>query len=349
MTHTAGAQYRPLGCFRFGLAMMVVLQHYQHLLPPGARAAFSHMGFGAIAVCVFFAVSGFVVAEANAIFYAGRPGVFLLNRALRLGPPYAAALLLSVLVHAALWQAGSLQLWDYTLHTSPLAPARLASGVLALVPGFDPRWLGADFEFIPFVWTLRLEIAFYVAAFCVMAACARLRARWPTGVAIVTALAASAVFLLLARRQGALSTAPMFLLGVSLYLWDSCRTWRRACLLAAATLLAFVGFASWRQHGAPILAWQMSLLTVLLAIFALLAIGFAGQGGRRDRRLGDLSYPLYLNHYALGILAGALLPWRGWWLWAGVATVAVALAAVAERTVDRPFRRLRNKVRAVPL
>src|SRR5271168_1134737 len=99
MSLTAIARYRPLGAFRFGLALMVVLQHYQHLLPPEQRRIFSSTGSGAIAVAAFFAVSGFVVAEALATFYHDRPGAFLANRLLRLGPPYIAALALSVLVH----------------------------------------------------------------------------------------------------------------------------------------------------------------------------------------------------------------------------------------------------------
>jgi peptidoglycan/LPS O-acetylase OafA/YrhL len=341
-------QYRPLGAFRFGLALLVVLQHFQHLLPPDRRAVFSHMGFGAIAVCVFFAVSGFVVAEANAVFYVGRPGAFLANRALRLVPPYAAAMALSVAVHGVLWHAGRLVLWDYALTSSPLAPARLASVVLGLVPGFNPHWLGQDFEFIPFVWTLRMEIAFYLAAAAALAAGLRVGGRWPVGAAIAAGLAASAAFLLLAGRPGALSTAPMFLLGASLFLVHARPGWFRAALATIAALLAATGFVSWRQHGAPVLEWQLPLLAALLSLFAwLVTRRVAGPGKSWDRRLGDLSYPLYLNHYVVGILATSLAPQVGVALYAASVAGAVVLAAVAERVVDRPLRRLRDRVRTV--
>ena len=103
----APPQYRPFGALRLGLALLVVAQHFQHLLPEDQRTAFHRLGLGAVAVAVFFAISGFVVAEANAVFYPGRPGAFLANRLLRVVPPYFAALALSVLVHAALWQAGT--------------------------------------------------------------------------------------------------------------------------------------------------------------------------------------------------------------------------------------------------
>ena len=346
----AAARYRPLGAFRFGLALLVVLQHFQHLLPLPDRSLLSAMGFGALAVASFFAVSGFVVAEAMANFYAGRPGAFLANRALRLVPPYATALLLAVLVHAVLWHSGRLVLWDYRLSGSPLAPARLLSGVLGLVPGFRPGWFGQDFEFIPFVWSLRLEVAFYIAAAGALLGATFIGRNWPVAVAILVGLAGSAAFLLLARGPGALSTAPMFLVGVCLYLWDTRPGWGRGVLLAVAAVLAAAGFTSWRQHGAPVLAWQLPLLAVLLLLFAWLArAGRVPWRRHLDRRLGDLSYPLYLNHYVIGIVASSLARRESIGLFAVAMIGAVGLAALAERLVDRPLRRFRDRVRAVTL
>ena len=79
-------RYRPFGAFRFGLAMMVVLQHGLLLLAPSDRQFLYSLEMGAVAVTTFFALSGFIVAEASATFYAGRPGAFLANRALRVVP-----------------------------------------------------------------------------------------------------------------------------------------------------------------------------------------------------------------------------------------------------------------------
>jgi len=341
------AQYRPLGAFRFGLALLVVLQHFQHLLPAGDRAVLSHMGFGALAVCVFFAVSGFVVAEANAVFYAWRPAAFLANRALRLVPPYLAALALSALAQGVLWHTGRLVLWDYALSMSPWAPATLLSGVVGLVPGFSPRWFGQDFEFIPFVWTLRMEIAFYLAAACTMAVAWRVGARWPVGVALAAGLAASAAFLLLAGRPGALSTAPMFLVGVCVFLLQARPGAGRAILLLATAALAAAGFVSWRQHGAPVLAWQVPALGALMAVFAWLVTRRAtGRPRAIDRRLGDLSYPLYLNHYVVGVVATSLAPRLGVAVYAGAVVLAVGLAMAAEILVDRNLRGWRDRIRA---
>jgi peptidoglycan/LPS O-acetylase OafA/YrhL len=341
------ARYRAFGAYRLALAVMVAVQHFHHLLAPQQQALFSHGGFGAIAVAAFFAVSGFVVAEALSRFYAGRPGAFLFNRVLRLGPPYLAALAVSVAVHAALWRTGRLALWDYTLDGSPLAPARLLTGLLGLVPGFEPRWLGQDFEFVPFVWSLRLEMAFYGAAAAVMAACWRLRAAWPAAAAILLALAGSAAFMLLARRPSVLSTTPMFLLGVALFLRLQRPDAARATLLGLTVCVALAGFLSWRQHGAPQAALQLPVLAAALAVFAWLpGRRIAGATRLWDKRLGDLSYPLYLNHYAAGIAASSLGLRPGWALVAGALGCSLVIALASERLVDRQMRTWRDRVRA---
>lgn len=181
---------------------MVVLQHFQHLLRPGQRGFFVHAGLGAVAVAVFFVISGFVVAEANEVFYAGRPLAFMGNRLIRVVPPYLAALALTVAVHAVLWDAGRLVLWDYSLRLSPLDARLLLAGLLGLVPGFRTSLVAQDFEFIPFVWSLRMEMAFYLAACVTLLAASRWRRAAP--LALLAGCVASALFLL-RMRPGLLS------------------------------------------------------------------------------------------------------------------------------------------------
>ena len=67
--------------------MMVLVQHGLLLLPEGQRGMLYQLELGAVAVAVFFALSGFIVAEAVGTFYAGRPVAFLVNRTLRVVPP----------------------------------------------------------------------------------------------------------------------------------------------------------------------------------------------------------------------------------------------------------------------
>lgn len=322
---------------------MVVLQHFQHLLRPDQRAFFAHAGLGAVAVAVFFVISGFVVAEANEVFYLGRPLAFMGNRLIRVVPPYLAALVLVVSVHALLWNAGRLVLWDYTLRLSPLDPRLLVSGLLGLVPGFRSSLIAQDFEFIPFVWSLRMEMAFYLAA------CATLLAaqRWARAVplALLVGAGGSAVFLL-QMRPGLLSTAPMFLLGVAAYLMLQRRTrWRMAFAVATCSLAA-AGFLSWQQHGTPQALAQFAMLAVLLLAFLVLSGAPASDAASAwDRILGDLTYPLYLNHYAIGLAVFNLTVHRGAELYAACVVVSLLVAWLMARLTEAPLRRVRDGIR----
>lgn len=354
--------YRVLGGFRLLLALMVTLQHFQYLLPAENRVVFHHFGFGVVAVAVFFVISGFIVAEANATFYRGRPRAFLLNRVLRLVPPYMAALAISVGVHAALWHAGRLQLWDYALQRSPLDPALLAGSGFALLPGFHTRYVAQDFEFIPFVWSLRVEMGFYLAAFAAYLAIGWAgRAGWAgrTGATLGPAVGAAALGLgfglfglfLIRHGPGLLSDLPCFLLGVSAFLLVRRPSGGNAALVLLAGLATFAGFASWQQRGYPIPADQLPLLLLLLGVFALLLLlPQIGPGWRRlDRRLGELSYPLYLNHYAVGIVLYDLVPGRGPGLYLGGTVLSLALAAAMNQAVEAPLKRLRAHIRGARL
>jgi hypothetical protein len=143
--------YRPLGAFRFFLALLVLFQHNMQLLAENDRIFFRHAGLGILAVAVFFVISGFIVAEANDTFYRGRPVRFMTNRVLRIVPPYLAALFVSFLVYTYLFSSNRLFLWDEPLIGSPWQPKLLLSGILDIVPFFHPRFLThQDFEFIPF-------------------------------------------------------------------------------------------------------------------------------------------------------------------------------------------------------
>ena len=50
----------------------------------------------------FFVLSGFIIAEAIDVFYQRPAAAFLLNRVLRLGPPYWVAVIVSIAVHVGL-------------------------------------------------------------------------------------------------------------------------------------------------------------------------------------------------------------------------------------------------------
>ena len=102
-TTELNTSYRLFGVFRFVLALMVVISHSARLGGPEIESALKPWGLGNVAVMVFFCLSGYIIAEALDLFYRQRIGKFLLNRTLRIIPPFLAALLFSILVH--IWLA----------------------------------------------------------------------------------------------------------------------------------------------------------------------------------------------------------------------------------------------------
>ncbi len=118
-----------------------------------------------------------------------------------------------------------------------------------------------------------------------------------------------------------------------------------ATTLAAACTLA--AFPHWDQRGLPTLALQLPALAALLAAMAALAAWprVAPRWRRLDRRLGALSYPLYLNHYAVGIALYDTIPQRSVALYATGLAASLALAWLMHRLVETPLDRLRTRVR----
>lgn len=328
---------------------MVLLQHGLMLLGPGARDVFYDLELGSVAVTVFFALSGLIVAEAVTRFYAGRPAAFLANRALRVVPLYLVALAGTVVLDAWLAQRGFLVPLDAPLLGSPLQPRVLLGGVLEILPGMPAsRISGQAFSFIPFAWTLRVEFVFYLAA---AAGCAVLAWRtWGRVLVRVMAGAAYVVFgaFLLNGARGPLQLIcmPFFAFGVGVF-WRDRPGIASAIHLAAASIGVLLAFPHFRQHGHPNLAFQLVLLALLYAaIFALARVRHLPRAWRYwDRRLGELSYPIYISHGIVLTALASLSAQRGGVPYAMALIGTLLLATALHATVELPLRTLRTRLR----
>ena len=350
-------RYRPFGAYRFVLAMLVLLQHGLVLLPMAGREVFYTLELGAVAVTAFLALSGFIVAEALTRFYDGRPAAFLANRVLRVVPPYLVMLVVSVALDAWLYRSGRLVALDAKLLGSPLQPGVLLAGLLEIVPGLTARRVsGQDFSFIPFAWTLRIEFAFYLAAFATAAA---LTARWfarrrtmLVGAAILAAYLVFAVFAW-RHRAGAPAGAlqmlciPFFGFGLAVFFrlhWAGTATLLNLLVVSAAVPVAF---SFWGQRGHPALAFQLPLLAGLfVALAALARVGDMTPASQRwDRRLGELSYPLYIGHGAVLTALASLSARRGALPYLAAIAVSLLLAGMIHVVVEAPLRGVRARLR----
>jgi peptidoglycan/LPS O-acetylase OafA/YrhL len=303
--------YPGLDAVRFIAALMVAGYHLGFWLWQPVRGDFAFhdvlaplgpfVSYGWVGVPVFFVISGFVIA-----FSASRKDAkaFVIGRALRLYP--------------AAWICGSITFvlagsWaDYlrTVTLSPIGP-----------------WVSGVY------WTLAIEIVFYLlVAFTV----------WRGGsirrLAIGLGFYSSAFWLLKATNAvsgGAIDftvienyTGYLLLAHDGIFFALGMLLWRKRHLLAAI-LFACVGFAAilWRSHamavpGAPFfvapLVW--AACSAAVAWFA-----FFNPPLRRwpTRKLGLMTYPLYLVHVELGgAIMLACAPLGAW------AALAIGLGSV---------------------
>lgn len=287
---------------------------------------------GALAVDVFFLVSGFLVA---ASFQRNTLREFLLARALRIYPALVVCLLLTVLVMAPLVTTAP----DYW--TQPDTWRHLVSNASLWRAEY---WLPGVFEALPrtavngSLWTLpiegRLYLALMIAGLVGMLAPRRYLAAW------LLAVAGAGVFAWLRSPlpeylSHLVWVTVSFITGTLFWVWRDrivLATWPLLALLAAAA--AARGTDWFALAYLPLLAYG----TFYLALVPRLPV-IAGN---------DLSYGLYLYGWPmqqLALMAGASTV-LGNTVLASVA--ALACAALSWFLVERPALRLKRRLTARP-
>lgn len=346
----AELSHLPLGIFRLVLASLVFLSHAAVIADPIAgRFHPGHLG-----VVLFFTLSGVVIFAAYETSYQGRPGAFLINRALRIYPTLWASYLLAVfciLVFADKVFA-DMSVTGFTL-------VRLFTALTAIGGGFDAA--GHVWAPLGAAWSIAVELKFYVAA----AIAFSISDRWFGGArkiglfgAGLVALAAYLGVVLTQGHQrfyGELKYAPFFVLGACLYYVFMRRDRSPATLgLAVAALFAGLHFTLshniWTHTGFTLddgtrnmTAAAFVAMTVLMAW--LMPRTVSPWVAAVDGRLGDLTYPLYLTHVIVISLVCRVAPPQGMAFLVVVFLLALAAAALMLRLVEVPVMRWRAAIR----
>jgi peptidoglycan/LPS O-acetylase OafA/YrhL len=364
--------YRLLGFYRFSLAMMVVLSHtFIFTFGHGPRVFVMQVGFGNVAVNGFFVLSGFIIAEAVHLFYTGRPGAFLINRALRLVPPFWAATLVSILIHAWLVRFAVLRVADYETPPSGIfVPENLIAQITAIIPIFNVNRLfgyGQErYYFVRYGWAIFVEFVFYYVYAAAMFTWTWARRfislpvfalAWGGG-----ALALHVINDYVRPIYWALGFAPYFVLGCSLYFMLVSGDRRAKILGFIAYLLVALHFVRYVQgqigmsvqalsaiaEPSVLVPWLMMLcLPIILLALAPLQVSLYKE--RIDKWFGDLTYPLYLNHFAVVVAAWSLTERRSWAVQVAVIGLSLVLAYVMKLAVDVPVASARDWVRGTRL
>jgi peptidoglycan/LPS O-acetylase OafA/YrhL len=305
---------------RLTLALMVVLGHSKLL--SGTGWPVFPFNLADAAVDSFFVVSGFLITGSYARCYG--LWAFYVRRVFRLYPMYLFIVLAQTAVMLALLPGGPFSEPHATLRYVA-ANAMLANfmqydigGVLAGLhnPGINPS-----------LWTLKIEIGFYlIAPFIYLAA-----RRWGWRVLALIFLA-SVLYSVVLRHFGEARLArqlpgqlQFFVTGMALYMYGQQlkpRPWQ-------SILIAALFFTVW-TFGHPI---PDGIRPLLVAAF----VYSAAFGMPPVRLRTDLSYSVYLLHGPLiqTLVLLGLFNDNPIFI-AGVVTVVLAVAFVTERTIERP-------------
>lgn len=326
-----------MGTLRYILAVLVLLSH------AGFNIAGHHPGV--MAVAVFYALSGYVMAALISGHYASGVGAvprFYLDRLLRIYPQYAA-----YAVATAVWYAVTRQPTAFLQH--PPGYGDVLNNVL-VVPLNYYMYNGADqFTLIPPAWSLGAELAFYLLA-------PWLWRHWR----VATVLGGISLVVQVLAWHGVLHSdwwgyrlLPgvlwVFLLGMGMYRLQASR--RDQIRLVCAWLIPIAGalaLAYLFMRG--LLVRHYTLEVVLGVSFAVPAIYIltryrpGARWRRMDDQLGNISYGVFLNHF--------LLMWLFSWqapLGAGALLALVAastlLSTCTFHFVEKPVLQWRRRLR----
>ena len=353
-----------MGIYRFILAAVVVLFHFGGL----------SWVTGRVAVFGFYTLSGFLIVQVLDRVYLGeRRGVgrFFVNRAVRLAPSYLLYAGLTLLVIRLAGgpvdadgrafipgtDGANADLLRATLSFSPTL--HTVDGVPVLL--FWP-------PLIPQGWSIGVELSFYLIAPLVVMMARRRRAllaAWiGAGLLIFLAAVRSAgldfeQFQMLVYKNAVASWFAFFLGGA---VYFARRRWGRrvrpgiaAALAAAWVLLLVLPQLGLGHEPARSSAVFTEFLWLTLLVSAAICLADTSRVSALDRAAGNLCYAVYLNHF----IVGALLIWSGADVLVGspgtlvfgmaVLCGSAILGAVTYALVERPFERVRARVRGTPV
>jgi peptidoglycan/LPS O-acetylase OafA/YrhL len=324
------------GAYRYVLALMVASGHIQFQL-------FGRPNWlGLYAVFGFYTLSGYLMTRVLHETYGYHPRGFvayLSNRALRIYPPYWVALGVSITMLCILPDAPGKAAWLVYLPTSVEEYLRNFA-LIGMSRGVRPA-------LVPPVWSLHVEIIFYILMGLGVSSTRRFAFSW---LAVSVAWTAWAVWSAVPfgdRYSTVLAGSVAFSAGACTYFCSAYRA--RWMWIAVAAFLPHALVAPFLWGDVYTEGFYASFLLVPFCILALAGWRAPAAWARWDRRLGDLSYPIFLLHTQCGYLAPRIAPFRVDST-LDLFLVALPLMHLAGILIDlgvvRPLERVRSRFRA---
>jgi peptidoglycan/LPS O-acetylase OafA/YrhL len=327
------------GTFRWALALMVMLSHLWTSLSIWA---------GPYAVFGFWALSGYLMAlvlETRYGFSAAGVRRYLVNRALRIYPPYLATLVLAVPLLAS-----------HPLLARSVSTMRLPVDGLAWLQNLVILTTHLDREHaagpVPPIWSVDIELWFYLAMPLLVRRRAILLGWFGASLAWAVWLVASDQDFNARYSNLAAASLPYSAGAVCFALRAPLGRLFAARWHLPLSLGLFAANAAW-PLSAFLWSFYASLGATLYVIVAWARIAPSrppGRLARLDARLGDLSYPIFLCHWpvALGVLALGWADGKGAALYFLSLPPVHAVAWAIHHGVEAQVERVRARVRGGP-
>ncbi|MBX2830198.1 MAG: acyltransferase family protein [Rhodospirillales bacterium] len=310
------------GWFRFGLAIFVLWSHTAVNFFPEYGDLISSFQLGNFAVAGFFILSGYLMFGAISQVYEKCPERFILNRYLRIGPPLFVAALISIFFHGFLvvdipFGAFSRDNLIYAFSSS-IFPFNVV-----ITKFFSVKSI--DYDFVRYIWAIFTELIFYWCVFLYGIAVKFSKNIFHMKMNIISFIFFFSISLLgifvnyipsfkfielVLPFSFHIQWGGHFLLGISLFLYLRVgRSSKVVFSVFASASLAIVQFYLYTNKSlegggyVPIIGYIVCLLWIFAIVNSERGFVLFGRGIPRelDKSLGDISYPLYINHFALSL------------------------------------------------
>ncbi len=322
-----------MGIIRFIFALLVVLSHWGMI--------YGGYNFGVMAVIGFFIISGLVMTALLRQNYPRAQDIpaFYIDRLARLFPQFLFYTSVAAVAFSRHWLSAPFWVADFT-------PWKIAINFLMLPNGF--YMLGWEKSLLlPQSWTLGLELCFYLSLPWLLLYTLRIPAALLSllifGLAWSGSIATDAFGYRLLP-----GTLFIFLCGSWIY---DIRQGRDSPSLKISLLMIWLValiLLHWtRTHPALAVPNNLSVLSGLALTLPLIYRASLWKPFTLERRLGDLSYGIYLNHFIViwfvqRFCMPQFTPAVALWL---VISVSCALAWLTYTLIEHPVLRWRHRFR----
>lgn len=341
---------RPLGLFRFCLALSVLVHHFGINFLPSLPASYViYLQPGTIGVYIFLFLSSYIIMTVAVGPYFDKPLGFIKNRALRILPELFLSLIFAIGVQYFLFNYGY-EAERYYVPTSSDAFSlhNIAMNFLVLYPYPNPI---TTWDFVIVFWSVKYEIIFYLLVFIYLAL-TKNRVVVNKLETFEITMAVSCLFVITVNFFGGLAGPHLFMAQIFTFL---------ACgslyfLVREGNLfrgnneifsLAFIfGALAWNTKNItgsnPVVLIFCAL--IIASIFLLECRVNNRKYKQIDHLCGDMSYTIFLFHVPIGSLVRNYVG-VGWPTFIIASVISLILSYVICKSMRGIFAPLRNKIR----